>query len=221
MQLPYRHLLATLVCALVPIGCGFAYTADPISARVVDAETGQPLAGVNVAALWTLKGGLEGGNVVGYANILETVTDANGAFSFPGWGPRPIAFGQLRAEAPLMMFFKPDYAYHQVQNRVVSAPTPMQTRSDWNGKNIALTKFKGTSREYADNLRTFRLELGPLINADTCRLRELPNMLRALADQANVFDREGIVDGPYLLEYVNSMLSDQRCRSLPQSSGRI
>jgi len=217
MRFAYRHLLTTLFCALVPIGCGFAYTADPISARVVDAETGQPLAGVNVAALWTLKGGLEGGNVVGYANILETVTDANGTFSFPGWGPRPVVLGQLHADAPLMLFFKPGYGYHQVQNRVVTAAAPTQTRSDWNGKTIPLKKFKGTLAEYAYDLRAFRLELGPLINADTCRLRELPKLLRALADQASTFARNGIVDGPHPMEYVNSMLGDQRCRSLPQS----
>jgi len=216
MRFAYRHLLVPLFCALVPIGCGFAYTADPISARVVDAETGQPLAGVNVAALWILKGGLEGGNVVGYANILETVTDSNGAFSFPGWGPRPVALGQLHHDAPLMLFFKAGYAYHQVQNRVVTAAAPTHTRSDWAGKTVALKKFKGTLAEYAYELRAFPLELGSMINVDTCRMRGLPKLLRALAEQANIFARNGIVDGPDPLEYINSLLKDQHCRSLPQ-----
>lgn len=216
MRFACRHLLATLFCALIPIGCGFAYTADPISARVIDAETGQPLAGVNVAALWTLKGGLEGGNVVGYANILETVTDASGTFSFPGWGPRPVVLGQLHHDAPLMLFFKPGYGYHQVHNRVVTAAAPMQTRSDWNGKAIPLTKFKGTLAEYAFELYAFPLKLGSMIIVDTCRLRELPKLLRALADQTDVFARNGIAGGPDSLEYLNSMLKDQRCGSLPQ-----
>jgi len=217
MRFAYRHLLVPLFCALVPIGCGFAYTADPISARVVDAETGQPLAGVNVAALWILKGGLEGGNVVGYANILETVTDSNGAFSFPGWGPRPVVIGHLRSESPFMMFFKPGYGYHQVQNRAMTATAPMQTQSDWTGKTIALTKFKGTLAAYAYELYAFRLTLGSLISADICRLRELPKTLRALANQADIFARNGIFDGPYPLEYIDSMLKDQHCGFLTQS----
>ena len=216
MRFTYGHLLATLFCALVPIGCGFAYTADPISARVVDAETGQPLAGVNVAALWILKGGLEG-NEFGYANVLEAVTDASGSFSFPGWGPRPVLVGHLRSESPLMMFFKPGHRYHHVQNRVVTSRAPMQTRSDWNGKTIALKQFKGTLAEYAFDLNDFRVQLRSVIYADACRLRELPKMIQALTDQAKIFARNGIFDGPHRLEDINEMLKDQRCGSVPQT----
>ena len=81
-----RHRARTTAFALT--SCVRVYYADPIKARVVDAATGTPVEGVNVLAAWQAKGGLEGGNIMGYVKVMEDVTDANGEFSFPGWGPK-------------------------------------------------------------------------------------------------------------------------------------
>ena len=85
----------------------FTYTAEPIEAWVVDPETNQPLQDVIVVAHWQLKGGLEGGNRVGQMMVMETVTDAQGRFYFPGWGPkfRPLN-GELKTGSPRIAAFQ-------------------------------------------------------------------------------------------------------------------
>ena len=98
-----------LTTALVLSSCARIYYADPIKARVVDAATGAPVEGVNVLAAWQAKGGLEGGNITGYVKVMEDVTNANGEFSFPGWGPKVWMNGGIRDGAPLLILLKPGY----------------------------------------------------------------------------------------------------------------
>src|SRR5690348_13390482 len=89
-----KNIYAVLIVALLSVlilslqACTTSatyYSAEPITAWVVDAETKQPLAGVNVVAHWQLEGGLEGGNNIGQMMVMEAVTDTAGKFSFPAW----------------------------------------------------------------------------------------------------------------------------------------
>ena len=57
---------------------------------MVDAETHQPLEGVNVVAHWVLNFGLEG-TVHADLMLMETVTQSNGRFYFPAWGAKGSA----------------------------------------------------------------------------------------------------------------------------------
>lgn len=68
-------------------GLTFYYSADPIEAKVIDAETKQPLEGVTVVAHWELVYGTPGGSSpAGQLTAMEAVTDHDGKFHFPGWG---------------------------------------------------------------------------------------------------------------------------------------
>ena len=70
------------------------YSADAIAARVVDADSGAPVDGVNVVAGWEVKGGMEGGNIVGWVKVMETVTTSSP-------GPTPAAArASCSAEVP-------------------------------------------------------------------------------------------------------------------------
>src|SRR5262245_4187710 len=88
-----------------------AYSAAPIHGRVVDAETQQPLAGVHVVAQWILNTGiLLHAETIQRFHILETVTDANGEYKLPGWGPKPRpTLSRLEEDDPRLTFFKPGY----------------------------------------------------------------------------------------------------------------
>ena len=92
-------------------GCAaLQYSADPIEAWVVDAETNQPIEGAIVVAHWELKGGLEGGNVMGQVMVMEAVTDDKGKFNFPAWGPKwHIGWGGLGDSDPELLLFKSGY----------------------------------------------------------------------------------------------------------------
>ena len=111
-----RFWLVSLSLALALAGCAMGspfYTAEPFSAQVVDDETGQPIEGANVVANWELvSGGLDGQRHMGQLEVKETVTDANGRFSFEGFTRANPSFGELRDADPRVLVFKGGYEAH-------------------------------------------------------------------------------------------------------------
>ena len=84
-----QNLIVGICIAVgVPLLTVFAplvYFGLPVTARVVDAETGQPVEGVMVVANCPMRGGH--GTPAGQAMVMEAVTDKDGVFHFPWWGP--------------------------------------------------------------------------------------------------------------------------------------
>jgi hypothetical protein len=138
--------IAAAVAAACLAGCGI-YSAEPITAWVVDADTGAPLEGVHVVATWEVRGGLEGGNLVGYLKVMETVTDKSGKFHFTGWGPRPnLHFGGVENNSPSLLFLKRGYEYRATSNIAsVTTPTPSRFTSGWDGKTLRLSRTNDTA----------------------------------------------------------------------------
>ena len=66
----FKAALFALLTASLTTCSGFPiYIAAPIEARVVDAESGQPIEGANIVAAWHLeKSSLDGGRHVGQLN---------------------------------------------------------------------------------------------------------------------------------------------------------
>lgn len=200
-----RHTrVAPLLAALFALalqGCSYEYSADPITATVVDAETKLPLEGVVVAAHWEMKGGLEGGNVEGEVMIMEAVTDSAGKFHFPAWGPKKVYVGlsnaQLIGDTPEMILFKSGYRIGLAANHVpakVIHPTGPHFSSDWNGKRITMDKFKGTLQEYATHVGDF---FPGYAFEGHCRWRSIPRMLHALGKQTRDFRAQNIHTGNF------------------------
>lgn len=79
------------------------YVFEPVKARIVDADTGQPIEGAIVIARW---GTIHNRYVL---KVAEAVTDANGQFNFPGWGPVKRPDGCLWDDDPYMTVFKSGY----------------------------------------------------------------------------------------------------------------
>ena len=201
VQMTTRARLVALVLACVSLaGCGF-YSADPITASVVDADTGAPLADVNVVATWELKGGLEGGNLEGYANVVEAVTDEHGTFHLPGWGPRPnLSFGRIRnIDAPAIMLFKGGYRYRAVENEGSSmVAAPSQMKSTWNGKVILLTRFKGSPAEYKKSFLQLATDVDGIENKGF--LSSVPKFVCALNFQDEALAAQGVPNALYSSE---------------------
>ena len=181
-------LLATAV-ALFALGSW----SDPITATVVDSETGQPIEGVVVVAGWELKGGFEGGNPVGHLALMEAVTDQAGKFHFAGWGPRFSIRGALRAEEPRLLFFKNGYSYLNFTNRASRAWHGRQANSMVDGTRVKLEKFRGTPKEYAKNLDFLATRLGDIISwiGKECNWKKMPKMIHALYKQGEWFKAHG------------------------------
>jgi hypothetical protein len=80
-----RARLILIFLALVVPGCfgHLVYPSGPFSGRVVDASTGQPLAGAAVVAVWRQEGPGPGHPTERLHDAVEVVADADGYFTLP------------------------------------------------------------------------------------------------------------------------------------------
>ena len=177
--------LGVALLALPLTACAsFFYRAEAIEGWVVDAESGKPIQGVIVVAHWRLVGGGEGGTPVNELNILESVTDQNGRYSFPAWGPRFALTGRLESASPEILMFKQGYRYKGLRN--TWHPDMDTSRSEWDKKTVKLDPFTGTLEQYAQHLSSLSSDLwttGYGVGdhwGDYCGWKAFPNMLRAL-----------------------------------------
>jgi hypothetical protein len=119
-----------------------AYSGAEIRARVVDAQTRKPLEGVFVVARWDLSHLMSRGHTILHA--MEAVTDANGEFYFPPWGPKPRpTFARLWGGDPRLIFFKPGYEPLTRGNPTAPNDSPVRV-SAWHGETIEIKLFRGT-----------------------------------------------------------------------------
>ena len=194
-KLPFFPLL--LMVLLLPLqSCALNYSAAPIEAWVVDAESGKPLEGVIVTANWRLMGGLEGGNELGQMMVMETITDKSGRFYFPAWGPkRNVSDGHIKSDGPQLLLFKSGYRYVVLSNKtsVTDRPGP-SLKSDWNGKTIEMKLFKGPLIEYEKHLGSLRTNLGFAYYGESCEWRQAPRMIAAQHKENLRFKAAGIID---------------------------
>ena len=187
-----NFLRQVLLVALVALAVAatdvdaLSYSAKPIRATVVDAETGEPIEGVIVNAYWHLED--QDGHGLGPFNLTEAVTDAKGVFFMPGWGPlevprdssQPSRRGRLDPDQPWLQVFKSGYKFTTVAGNESTAylndplwsGDPVRT-SVWDGKIIRLERFRETDERYlnhlevvgpecVDDLPVRRLRAGPL-----------------------------------------------------------
>jgi len=133
------------------------FKADAINGKVVDEETGEPLAGVIIVAKWTIEA-----SFVGYdnelLNVMETVTDKDGNYGFPGWGPKllpvlsyPFTSSDLfgKGDDPFVVYYKSGYWPAQEYNEVTYSGQDIASRKTRlggfaaNGMTIRLKKWDG------------------------------------------------------------------------------
>jgi hypothetical protein len=205
-----------LALVLVSVACGSerTYTAEPIAARIVDADTGAPVEGVNVVAAWQAKGGLEGGNIMGYVTVMEDVTNANGEFSFPGWGPKKWRNGAIRDGAPLLILLKPGYEVSFVWEHKYGVEfAPSHLSSSWDQKAIALRRFATKEAEFSQRLTGIRTFLDTLIPQQDCAWREIPRFISAVDQLDRAFIAGGSKFGLESLDALEGR-SNKHCGSV-------
>jgi len=164
-----------------------SYSAKPISAVVVDAGSKQPLEGVVVLVVWSLQDTNGGGGP--FWHFEETVTDRNGHFLLPGWGPKAVPAKvfelsqRLGPEQPRLYLFLPGYAFLEIGNEYESwmlgnpAWTGDLVRSSrWSGKIIEMKRFEGSRADYLGSIANVTSEL-PL---QACRWATIPRLTATL-----------------------------------------
>jgi hypothetical protein len=190
-----RKIAGTGLAALSLVGapgCSNEYSAKPSYGFIVDAQTRQPLPGVVVLAHWDLEYGLEGGSAFAWV-LREAVTDAQGRFDIPGWGPNKVpealpSGARLKDRDPRVVFFK--LGYQGITQTVAQAgkeydrPKDFPTRGasvrEWylNGETFQYRPAGGDARRFAQEAQAFNLVLSFM--RSPCLVQEIPLSFLAL-----------------------------------------
>lgn len=157
MRFLIRILTITALMAAVHACADPYYTAAPVEAWVVDGATGAPIEGAVVTANWQLVafGFDTGGRRAGQLEVMETVTDRNGRFYFPGFTKVNLSGNALREEDPQILVFKPGYRYMRVVNQYPIGKEEEQgtyRKSPIIGQKIRMQKADEDIKKYAFNL---------------------------------------------------------------------
>jgi hypothetical protein len=130
------------------------YEAPAFAIRVVDQQSGQPLADVHALATWLVYGGHGGRTPL---VVLEAVSAADGTISFPAWGPiRSGAAGIEPSRDPVISLFHPAYRVLRVRNHTpLGQPDTVRVHAfQQAGHRFELSTLQGGSpAEIAANLR--------------------------------------------------------------------
>ncbi|HEY5648458.1 MAG TPA: carboxypeptidase-like regulatory domain-containing protein, partial [Nitrospiria bacterium] len=151
------------------------YVIEDVKAKVVDSETGEPIEGAVVVGQWYTVRPRE------YLKITEAVTDKNGEFVIPGWGPfKKPRKGCLFADDPLLKIFKSGY-FAWVENNQIqfydnfNLPSDRTRKFLFTGKTIKLKKLViGNEHDYFDS--SGQPAKRPLTEQDYCY--QLSDILR-------------------------------------------
>ena len=190
------------------------YWALPVHGQVIDADTGQPLEGVIVAAHWELRDTGWTGSPVGQVAVMEDVTDNKGAFSFRWWRPRLRwrFWGLLRSDAPGLLFFKSGYKWESCSNQGVDYVYYPFPSSDCDETIMKLKEFHGNKKEYGEHLGSFDVSLSFATggSARDCEWKKIPRLLAALHREQEQLRKERIYSG---LSPIETMPNQNRCGS--------
>jgi hypothetical protein len=217
-------LLAFPGCRVLPaMGLQFVfppfYVAAPTSARVVDKETGEPLADVIVVAHWELEPVWGEGSPRGQMEVLETVTGPDGTFALPGWGPRlrRTPLGYLGGYAPALVLFRPAYDYASLENSGTGFPDlRIWRRSEWTNREIALRPMPDDPQVEREFL--FSLDTSLSFAKTNCWWRKFPRMLLALDAASRQLQARWAPRGPTLKDWDREILArnlDESCGGVP------
>jgi len=106
-----RHvppILAACLAALSQPGCaGLGEVRGPFTGQIVDADTGKPIGGVVVLAVWeTLAFTPLGHGGQAFYDTREAISDGEGRFTVPHL---PVPFGRTDVQPPELFFFAPTH----------------------------------------------------------------------------------------------------------------
>lgn len=165
MSFSLGRILISISLPILLGACATPYFAKEIRGKVVDADSGEPLGGVNVVAKWDYHSPVTGHGST-FLYLTETVTGDDGSYVIPSLGPTllPPLANFWGGHDPRMLIFKREYAPAFLSNDLVSPENihkrkPPVGDTKWNGQTIKLKKWQGSLERYWDELSSLCNEL--------------------------------------------------------------
>jgi hypothetical protein len=116
----------------------------PYYGKVIDAETGDPIAGVVVLAEWYRRPNIFGSMHSTFYDAREVVTDVNGDYVMPSMGFRLLS----TLELPRFLFFKAGYEYIGPYSWLSFTEGPiLSSKIKWEGEKAIIPLRKLTLEE--------------------------------------------------------------------------
>jgi len=144
-------VLLGILVVLACYGNYLIYWDYPIEGRVLDKETGEPMAGAVVAARYTIDWMTPGGSVHTNLTCQEAVTDENGYFRIPVMiTMHPIAFFAFLEDYPDILIFALGY------EKILTWNPPEDLEQDSEGKYIVRIRRIRDKEELKRNLQRCR-----------------------------------------------------------------
>lgn len=184
MRVARAPLLTSLLLPLFVSlgGCSKAWQSEAIEAQVVDASTGAPVPDAIVLVNWQIKG-MEG-YPMGQLAVFERVTDAQGRFQTPAWGPKRPPFNTTVANSePTVRVFKNGYEPLTIFKSNNAPGNPHVHRAT-----LRLRRFDGAASDYAEQMNTFWYPLHGNFVVGRCEWRVAPRLFQALMQLRREFD---------------------------------
>lgn len=237
-------IIFILLASLLPLqACAHPmfYRAKEFSGSVVDAETNKPLEGVVVVAQWIpFHVGFGEGGHWSVMEVEEAVTDKDGKYTIPGWGPiaKP-AFAYLDNLDPQLSVFKRGYQYVMLLNsdkerfyktygkeylekldyeefkKRVDATRYESSKSTresvWDGRVIKLKKFDGDNEKLRSMLEFVEIDVLDIEDRGV-PLKKVKRMAMEWLDAIKVLQK------PYLIYDFNKGLPSKFERILREDS---
>lgn len=128
------------------------YEAPGFTIKVVDKQTGQPLADVHAMATWLMYGGPRRR---GPLMVIEAVSEQDGRLSFPAWGPvRSGLEGMLPGRDPVISLFRSGHRAMLIYNDGLPGPHTARVRAfNQAGQAFEMTPYEGIPAEAVVELR--------------------------------------------------------------------
>ncbi len=185
--------LVCLIGAMSACATPLTYSAKDIRSQIVDAETNQPIEGAIIVAQWVLFHiGIGHGGHKSRIHIHETVTDKNGNYTIPAWGPKVrLPMTELHDRDPEILIFKSGYEPRGVSNSIDRSDS--LRISEWDGRVIELKKPNANIEKQAIHLSSL---YGGLKYGDVrTDWRNYPRMLLAIYAEKRRLQSLGLPPG--------------------------
>jgi hypothetical protein len=180
----------------VLVSCSiFGYSSPEIHARVVT-PTGEPIEGAIVVANWGITSNWFNAPL-GQLALYEAVTNKNGEFRIPQWGPRHLSKGTIQGTEPTVRIFHPDFVPLVINNGFTLKSAAAIIKFRLQDQDITLEPSNGSVVEYEAALRTLNHSLDfifldpPVTETGRCYWKVMPKMLSALQEMTDKLQREG------------------------------